>query len=107
MSDDSQIQIPPSFIALFVPPGRTKPNASREVITQRYEWCEDLATLLTEHACDRKAELGVTEGDVLLRMHQGLLADGSGVSAPEAQWITTRLAELLNWPALRFPLGQP
>ena len=47
MTDESQITIPPSFIALYQEPGRTKPNAPRDVITQRYEFCEDLATMLT------------------------------------------------------------
>lgn len=98
MTDDSQIQIPPSFIALYLEPGRNRPGAPREVITRRYEFCEDLATMLTEHAAEIKAELGVTEGDVLVRIHRGLMADGSGVDANEAQWVVTRLAELLNWP---------
>ncbi|MHB1668448.1 MAG: ATPase with chaperone activity [Thiomonas sp.] len=98
MTDASQIQIPPSFIALYLAPNRSKPNATREQISQRYEFCEDLATMLTEHAADIKASLHVTEGDVLVRIHRGLLADGSGVSAQEAQWVLTRLAELLHWP---------
>ena len=45
MSEDNQIIIPPSFIALFVPPGRIKPTEPREVIAERYELCEDLARL--------------------------------------------------------------
>ena len=44
MSDDSQIAIAPSFIALFIEPGRYKPSTSRQVIAERYEFCEDLAT---------------------------------------------------------------
>jgi hypothetical protein len=27
-----------------------------------------------------------------------LLADGAGFSAPQAQWMLTQLAGLLNWP---------
>ena len=48
MSDDNQIEIPPSFMALYLDPGRHKPNAPRDVITGRYELCDDLATMLTE-----------------------------------------------------------
>ncbi|MBC7993296.1 MAG: ATPase with chaperone activity, partial [Rhizobacter sp.] len=48
MSDDNQTEVPPSFIALFVEPGRIKPNASRAEIQQRYEFCEDFASMLTE-----------------------------------------------------------
>ena len=50
MSDENQLTIPPSFIALFVPPGRIKPNASREQIAERYEFCEDLATMMMDSA---------------------------------------------------------
>ena len=103
MSDENQIVVPPSFIALFVEPGRIKPNASREVIAERYEFCEDLASMLTEHATTKLWELGITEADVLQRIHQGLLAGQAGVSQPEADWVIRRLAELLNWDAP--PLG--
>lgn len=96
-SDDNQIEIPPSFIALFVQPGRIKPNASRAEIQQRYEFCEDLASMLTETAQSRLWELGITEADVLQRIGDGLLAGPVGVSAAEAQWVLRRLAELLGW----------
>jgi hypothetical protein len=42
----------------------------------------------------------VDEEAVLTRMHSGLLAPGSVLSEPEAQWVVTRLAELLEWPPL-------
>lgn len=100
MSDDNQFIVPPSFITLFVEPGRTKPNASRNEIAARYELCEDLAQMLTEQALDKRWQLGITEDDVLLRMQSGLLAEGSVVTAAEAAWVVTRLAELLEWPAL-------
>lgn len=102
MSDDHQIEIPPSFIALFVDPGRIKPNASRAVIGARYEFCEDLAQLLTDTARTMQFDLGITEDDVLERCHRGLLVDGSGVDAREAGWVVCRLAELLGWP-MWFP----
>lgn len=98
MSDESQIVVPPAFVALYVEPGRIKPHASREHIAQRHEFCEDLAQMLTEHASTRKWELGVTEADVLERMHRGLLQDQAGVTAAEAWWVVQRLAELLDWP---------
>ena len=97
MSDDSQIIVPPSFIALFVPPGRIKPTASREHIAERYEFCEDLATMLMEPAQAKVWQLGLAEDEILRRMHEGLLDGPTGVDAAEAQWVTTRLAELLGW----------
>ena len=97
MSDDNQIVIPPSFIALFVEPGRTKPNAAKEVIYERYDFCEDMASMLTEQANAKLWELGITEADVLERIYQGLTVADVGVNAREAQWVVTRLAELLGW----------
>ena len=98
MSEDNQFIVPPSFIALFVPPGRSKPNATREHIATRYEFCEDLAQLLTEQASNQKWALGVTELDVLERMHRGLGGEDAVVTAAEAWWVMRRLAELLEWP---------
>ena len=97
MSDESQIQIPPSFIALFIPEGRTKPTASRQEILTRYEACEDLATALMDRARTIRWELNITEQDVLVRIHRGLSDPRSAFDAGEAQWITQRLAELLEW----------
>lgn len=98
MSEDSQFVVPPSFIALFVPPGRIKPTESRDFIAERYEWCEDLATMLMDTARQKLWDLGITEADVLGRVHQGLLEGGAGVDAKEAHWVIRRLAELLEWP---------
>ena len=97
MSDENQIEIPPSFIALFVEPGRTKPGATRQAITQRYEFCEALATMLVERAQTLQWQLGITEGDVLEKLRAGLLGDEAPVPPPEGEWIIRRLAELLEW----------
>lgn len=102
MSDDSQIAIPPSFIALFIEPGHNhKPSAARQLIAERYEFCEDLATVLVDHAQAQAWDLKIGEEEVLWRIHQGLLA-GPALDAAQAQWVTTRLAELLRWPPLQF-----
>lgn len=102
MSDESQIVVPPSFMSLFVAPGRSKPLAARDLITARHEFCEDLATMLTDTAATQQWQLGVTEADVLQRVHRGLLVDAALVSVAEAQWVVCRLAELLGWPMPRF-----
>ena len=103
MSDENQIVVPPSFIALFEPPGRIKPSEPREVIAQRHELCEDMACMLTEPAQTRLWELGITEADVLERIHRGLLGGEAGLSGAEAGWVTHRLAELLNWDDPQLP----
>ena len=103
MSDDSQLVLPRSFIELFIPAGRIKPTAPRDEIAARYEFCEDLASMLTEHARLKLWELAITEDDVLQRMHQGLMVPDAPVSPAEAQWVIRRLAELLEWRAPDFP----
>lgn len=105
MSDESPIVVPPSFIALYMAPGRIKANAPREVIVARHEFCEDMATMLTDHASTKLWELGVTKEDVLERIHRGLIAGDTVVTLAEAQWVIRRLAELLNWEALPFDSG--
>ncbi len=98
MSEENQTVVPPSFVALFVPPGRIKPTSSRAHIAVRYEFCEDLAQMLTEQANTKHWELGIDEASVLQRFHQGLQGQGSVVDEAEARWVVRRLAELLNWP---------
>ena len=43
MPNMNQIEIPQSFMALFVAAGRLKPSASLELVAGRYELCEDMA----------------------------------------------------------------
>lgn len=96
-SEENQIVVPPSFVALFLPPGGCRPTETKETIAARYELCEDLAQMLTEHALTKKFELGVAENDVLERVLTGLRTGGV-VTDDEASWVIRRLAELLNWP---------
>jgi hypothetical protein len=99
MSDDNQILILSSFVALFIEPGRTKPNATKEYIFERYDLCEDMATMLTEQASNKLWELGITEADVLERIHRGLIDPQLGLSEGESTWVIQRLAEILGWEA--------
>jgi len=95
--DDNQIDIPPSFMALFVSPGRSRPNASRDEIVARYELCEDLANMLTETANDMMFSLGITERDVIERCRLGLAGEQAVVTTLEADWVIRRLIELMDW----------
>jgi hypothetical protein len=97
MSDDSQLVVPPSFVALFVPAGRIRPTAPRDEIAARYEVCEDLAQALVETAQTRQFQLGIDAADVLERITRGLAAQPELVSPDEATWVRRRLAELLGW----------
>jgi hypothetical protein len=108
MSEHNQIEIPPSFIALFFERGRLDPKASREIIESRYTLCEDMACMLTEHAQTLLFDQGLDEAEVLTRCHQGLITDASVISAKESDWVIHRLAELLCWapPAPRAGDGE-
>ena len=96
--EDSQIVVPPSFVALFVPPGRSKPSEPRALIAARHELCEDLAQALVERAGAVHVDLGADEAEVLRRVERGLGAPSAAVSEAEARWVVRRLAELLQWP---------
>ena len=58
---------------MYVKPGQTRPNAPQDVVLARYEQCEDMACVLTEHAQTLAFKENFTESEVLVRCHQGLL----------------------------------
>jgi hypothetical protein len=103
MYDHYQLEIPASFMALYLTPGRVQPNASRDVIAARYELCEDLANHLFEYARAQFHDLGISEGDVLSRCHLGLAGESSTVNPAEAVWVVRRLAELEGWECPDLP----
>lgn len=98
MTEEFQIDIPPSFMALYVPPGKIKPTLGLREMAKRYELCEDLANLLTEKAATMQFTLGITEDLVLQQCELGLMAEPAVITPLEARWVVCRLAELLNWP---------
>lgn len=104
MSDDSQLQVPPAFVALYVPPGRIRPTLAAMELFERHELCEDLSVLLVERARALIFELGIAEADVLGRVHTGLLGGESPVTEAEAGWVVGRLAEHLGWESVRDSL---
>jgi hypothetical protein len=97
MYDHNQLEIPDSFMALYLVAGRLKPTATRAAIGARYEFCEDLANHLYEYARAQHFDLGISEAETLDRCHRGLLAESSGVNEAEATWVIRRLAELEGW----------
>jgi hypothetical protein len=105
MPDMNQIEIPRSFMALFVTAGRLKPSASLEVVVGRYELCEGMACMLTEHAQTMLSNLSLTEEDVLLRCRDGLMAGASVFT--EQENLIGLFAGLLNcWHGPRLNLGR-
>ena len=98
MDDPNQIEVPASFTALFKSPsGRLTEAVS--TVRARYEHCEDLAQLLTEHASALRFKTGKAEVELLRTIQQGLSGGDAPLSSPEGEWVVKRLAELLRWDA--------
>ena len=96
MSDDYQIDIPPSFFAVYTD-ARQRLREPIATVRSRYEVCEDLASHLVQHAQILHHVEVPSEDEILRRIHAGLQSPEAGVSPAEAQWIVRRLAELLGW----------
>lgn len=97
MDDSNQLEVPPSFLALFTSPSGHKLTEPVSTVRARYEICEDLAQMLTEHASTALAQSNASEREVLAKMGEALAAEGSPVRQAEATWVVRRLAELLGW----------
>ncbi|WP_296511085.1 ATPase with chaperone activity [Rhodoferax sp.] len=93
-----QIEIPPSFVQLYLAPGRSKPSAPWAQVLSDYELCEDMAQMLAPTAADMLFKLGVTERDVLERCYRGLRTEPCVLSEPQSAWVLQRMAEILSWP---------
>ena len=98
MYEENQSFVPESFMALYVEKGQYKPSLPRAELTQRYEWCEDMANMLVDTASTQQFQLGITEEDVLERCWRGLMVEPTSISSVESFWVVCRLAELLSWP---------
>jgi hypothetical protein len=99
LEDPNQIEVPPSFLALFSSPSGHRLTQPMSTVRERYELCEDLAQMLVEQAAAAQFRTGADEEVVLRNMHAALAVEGSAVQPDEALWVVRRLAELLGWPA--------
>lgn len=99
MDDSNQIQVPPSFQALYATPSGYRLAEPMDVVRARYELCEDLAQMLVEQAGTVQFKTGASEREVLASMKAALGQSGAELQDKEATWVVTRLAELLGWEA--------
>lgn len=99
MSDDYQIEIPPSFIAIYTDQ-RHRLTVPVRTLRERYELCEDLSQQLVDHARTTHFSHGISEDEVLMRIHRGLLSPQPQVEESEATWVVRRSAELLGWDSI-------
>ena len=97
MDDSSQIHIPASFVAVFTPPGKTRPVATHAHMAQRYELCEDMAQMLCETASEQQFKTGAAPQALLEGMERSLLGEGAVLEEAEAHWVVLRIAEFLHW----------
>lgn len=97
MDDPNQIEVPPSFLALFTSLSGHRLTEPMATVRARYELCEDLAQMLTEQAGVAAFKSGGSEDEVLEQIRLGLASPGSPVQPAEAAWVVQRLAELLGW----------
>ena len=96
MSDEYQIPIPPSFQAVHAD-ARGRLQLPLAEFRQRYELCEDMAQMLVDRCQAFQHDLGLPEDIILARTQAGLALPEAGFQPAEAQWVATRLSELLGW----------
>lgn len=99
MDDPNQIEVPPSFTALFTSPSGHRLTEPMAVVRQRYELCEDLAQMLSEQAATALFKSGGSESEVLGGIRAALAGADAGLAEAEAGWVVTRLAEIVGWEA--------
>ncbi len=105
MSVDNQIEPPQSFMAMYITPGQTRPNAPQDVVLARYEQCEDMACILAEQAQTLAFKENLSEREVLELCHRGLQTSDAHFNEKEATWVICRLAELMGWEFPEFNLS--
>jgi len=97
MDDSNQIEVPPSFVALYTARSGDRLTRPAQDVRERYEVCEDLAHMLAEQASAAQFKTAASEREVLEEMQTGLAGTASPLPGPEAQWVVLRIAELLGW----------
>lgn len=95
MSDERQIHVPASFLALYTPAARARPTPARVWLEERHDLCEDLAQLLANQVKDKVWQLGITEADALERVRRGLEHVDLEMNEAERLWVLTRTQEIL------------
>ena len=101
---DNQIEVPPSFVAVHAD-AHGRLQVTPDHLRERYELCEDLATMLVEQAQTLFHVQAPSEAQVLSGIHAGLCAQQALLEAHEATWVVSRLAELLAWPCPLLNVG--
>ncbi len=95
---DCQIEIPPSFIAIFQRhPCVPIPSHRWTEILAKYEICEDLAHLLAQQGRAAMLDMGITEFDVQTTYRSHLAAPEMALTEKEQAWVLLRCCEVAQW----------
>jgi hypothetical protein len=105
MEDPNQILVPESFMALYQQRGR--PTRERHEIEARFELCEDLAAHVSQLCATVQFSGDLSESAALKKCFDGLVEPPATVSQPEARWVMSRVAEMLDWPLPAWLNPQP
>jgi len=105
MDGGNQIEVPPSFVALFTAPGGQRLTQPAAAVRERYELCEDLAQMLCEQASTAAFKSGASASEVLTGLQAALSAGDGALQASEPAWVVARIAELLDWDFSPPPAG--
>lgn len=97
----NQLIVAESFQALYVERGR--PVLPRVELEARHELCEDLAQSLWEVCLQLQDRGRAGPVEILAQIRAGLLQPPSSLPGKEADWVATRIAELLQWPVPVLP----
>jgi hypothetical protein len=97
MDDPNQIEVPPTFLALYTSAATRRLTRPIAEVRDRYELCEDLSQMLTEHPSMQQGDDAASRRAVLAKTQLALQGEGSPVEPAEATWVIHRLAELLGW----------
>lgn len=103
MYDENQTFIPDSFLALYQD-ARKRLTIPREILVDRYDFCESMAGALVERCQGAYATGFIDQDQVLTRCYDGLV-EPSSLDAAQARWVVMRLAELLEWNWVSAPPG--
>ncbi len=95
MEDPNQTYVPESFMAMYQQRGRL--TATREQIETRHEFCEDLASQVSEMCRTVQFAGDLSQSAALRKCFDGLVEPPLSVSQPEARWVMCRVAEMLEW----------
>jgi len=95
MEDPNQTFVSESFMALYTERGR--PTAPRADIEARYEFCDDLASQVSEMCRTVQFSADLSESAALRTCFDGLAQPPLAVTGPESAWVMCRVCELLEW----------